>query len=563
MIRRLHLITGLVLFSYLLSHLINHALVIISVGMADRWLETLYPVLTSLPVTALLIDAMLIHVALALLALWRRRTLRFTPYEVAQYLLGFALPLLLAPHVLHTRVADSLYGADWGYYRNILLGIWVIDPWQSLTQGLLLLTAWLHAVIGLRFWLRLKPWYPVALPWLRAAALLLPALALAGMIAGGNEIALRAATDPGFIGRARASAPRPAAAAMLEGFADRSRLVLLGLVATVLVARLGRHLLRRHRGLVAVRYTTGRQVAVPRGFSVLEASWLAGVPHAAVCGGRGRCSTCRVRVRAVGGGAVRPLPGAEEARVLARIGAPPDIRLACQLRPEAPVLVTPLLDAALSPGALMRFRNPRLLGTERDIVIAFADLRDFTRLSEHRLPYDVVHLLNAYFRCMGDAVATAGGRVDKFIGDGVMALFGTGEARGPTALRDACCEGLEAARLMALALQDLNRTAAAEFGAPLRIGIGLHAGPAILGEMGHGRVMSLTAIGDAVNTASRLEGACKEFGCELVVSEAVLAAAGALHLGEPRTLQVRGRVAPLPVRAVARAAELPPFGRRR
>jgi adenylate cyclase len=170
-----------------------------------------------------------------------------------------------------------------------------------------------------------------------------------------------------------------------------------------------------------------------------------------------------------------------------------------------------------------------------------------------------VYLLNRYFRAMGEAVEAAGGRVDKFIGDGVMALFGASEVNRPAGdLRDACRRGLDAARRMSLALEALNRGGvAAELGEPLRIGIGLHAGPAILGEMGHGRASSATAIGDTVNTASRLETACKEFGCELVVSQAVLAAAGVDGPGAAHELAVRGRSVPLPVRAVARAADLP------
>jgi adenylate cyclase len=225
--------------------------------------------------------------------------------------------------------------------------------------------------------------------------------------------------------------------------------------------------------------------------------------------------------------------------------------------------VAPLLDAALPPRELLRFRSLPPLGSERVVAVLFADLRDFTRLTEHRLPFDVVYLLNRYFRAMGEAVQAAGGHVDKFIGDGVMALFGAEDAwsgvdRTAEDLRATCLRGLDAARRMSLALEALNRSGvAAELGEPLRVGIGLHAGPAIVGEMGHGRASGATAIGDTVNTASRLEAACKELGCELVVSEAVLAAAGAGEHGVTHELMVRGRSAPLRIRAVARAADLP------
>ena len=561
MIHRLRLVTGLVLFAYVVVHLFDLSLVIVSVGTADAMLVAIYPILTSAPVTALLLDAALIHLALALWALWRRRTLRLAPYEAAQYLLGFSVPLLLAPHVFGTRVGDALYGGDFGYYRNVLLQFWYLEPWRSAAQVALLFAAWIHACIGLRSWLRLRPWFASARPFLAAAALLIPALALAGFVAGGNEIGFRVAADPATVDRALAMRPSPADRQLLARQATEARLAVLAALAVVLLARLGRHLLHRRRGLVRIAYPDGRSVAVPRGFSVLEASQLLGIPHASICGGRGRCTTCRVRVSAPP--ASLPEPGAEELRALRRVSAGPGVRLACQLRPLGAVAVAPLLDAALPTRELLRFRSPQTLGTERGVAVLFADLRDFTRLTEHRLPFDVVYLLNRYFRAMGEAVGAAGGHVDKFIGDGVMALFGAGDAWGPATqpaedLREACSRGLDAARRMSLALEALNRGGvAAELGEPLRIGIGLHAGPAILGEMGHGRALGATAIGDTVNTASRLEAACKELGCELVVSEAVLSAAGVGEAGEAHQLAVRGRSVLLPVRAVARAADLP------
>ncbi len=553
MTRRLHLITGLILFSYLLVHLLNHAMLVVSIGTADAMLHAIYPWLTSVPVTALLLDALVLHVALALLALWRRRTLRFTGYEALQYLLGFCLPLLLLPHIAATRVQDSVFGHAWGYYRNLLAVFWHLDPWQGVLQAALLLAGWTHACIGLRFWLRLKPWFPRWAPLLGVLALMLPLLGLAGMVAAGNEVSLRMASDPAYLARILADRPSPDSAAAAGAAATQMRLGLVLAVLLVLLARGLRFLLRRRAGQVRIGYPDGRSVSVPLGWTVLEASWLLGYPHASVCGGRGRCSTCRIRVSDHAG--PLPPPNAEEARVLARVGAPADIRLACQLRPTGPVQVAPLLDAALPASALLRFRAPRLLGEERSIVIAFVDLRDFTRISEHKLPYDVVHLLNGYFRAMGEAVEAAGGVVDKYIGDGVMALFGT---EGPPDEAAACRAALAAAADMSRRLAALNQAEAGAANEALRIGIGLHLGPVILGVLGHGRTVGLTAIGDAVNTASRLEAACKQYGAELVVSEAVLETAGWELAGEPHELAVRGRRAVLPIRAFASAAEVQP-----
>jgi adenylate cyclase len=301
---------------------------------------------------------------------------------------------------------------------------------------------------------------------------------------------------------------------------------------------------------VRIGYPDGRVVEVTRGTSVLEASRLAGIPHASICGGRGRCSTCRVRVR----DDIRSIdpPAEDELRVLRRIGATSNIRLACQLRPRGAVEVTPLLPP-FAHAADGRRRIDLVQGSEREIAILFADIRGFTALSEGRLPYDVVFVLNRYFAAMGRAVEAAGGRVDKFIGDGVMALFGI--ERGAQA---GCREALAGARLMSERIPELNASLQAELDRPLRIGIGIHCGPTIVGEMGYGNAAAITAIGDAVNTASRLESLTKNFACELVVSEETVSRAGLdLSAFPQREIEIRGKREMLAVRTLVSAAELP------
>jgi adenylate cyclase len=246
-----------------------------------------------------------------------------------------------------------------------------------------------------------------------------------------------------------------------------------------------------------------------------------------------------------------PEPSALETAVLRRIGAAPNVRLACQLRPRGDVEATPLLPPFVHAREGFR-RASYLLGSEKEIAILFADLRAFTRLAESKLPYDVVFVLNRYFAAMGKAIEEAGGRIDKFIGDGIMALFGlqSGAAAGAR-------QALEAARLMSLRLEELNRTLEHEVESPLRIGIGIHLGPVIVGEMGYGPATQLTAVGDAVNTASRLESLCKELGAELVISQDALERAGVTLAGFPlHEVAIRGRTQPLSVRAVARACDL-------
>lgn len=205
----------------------------------------------------------------------------------------------------------------------------------------------------------------------------------------------------------------------------------------------------------------------------------------------------------------------------------------------------PLPAAALAPAYMY--------GRELEIAVLFCDMRGFTALAERRRPFDTVFLLNRYFLAMGRAVERVGGYVDKFLGDGVMALFGIGADR-----RAASRAALEAARAMSLACVELNQSCSDEFAAPIRIGIGIHLGPAIIGELGYGRAMNLTAIGDTVNIASRLESLTKDYAAQLVVSEPVARAAEiSLDAFPAHVVRIRGRTQALAVRAVGDARELP------
>src|SRR3954465_8537403 len=247
---------------------------------------------------------------------------------------------------------------------------------------------------------------------------------------------------------------------------------------------------------MAVADPGGRKVGAARGCSVLEVSRFADIPHPSVCGGRGRCSTCRVRVFSE---TQQPPPSPAELAVLKRIHAPADVRLACQLRPASDVSVVPVLCA----DAAAQHAGPEVeefAGRELEVCVLFADLRAFTRYSERKLPYDIVYFLNRYFETMSAAIEQAGGIANQFTGDGVMALFGvqSGAVRG-------CREALDAAGAMLKALATLNVEFAGELDAPLRIGIGVHAGWAVVGRMGSGTHRYLTAVGDTVHVASRLQ----------------------------------------------------------
>jgi adenylate cyclase len=437
----------------------------------------------------------------------------------------------------------------------VLYVYFVANPPRGALQLAVLVIAWIHAVIGLRFWLSVKPWYERWQPALFAFALLMPTLALLGVLEGGREV-VAMAEDPAWVAQLAKIHPKPAPqdAAVIDEMVVWLRYAFLAALLAVLAARIVRwHWEQRRHGVVRLTYPSGRVVRIVRGASVLEASRMAGIPHASVCGGRGRCSTCRIRV--AGPNEAIPPPAPEEVTVLQRVGAAPDVRLACQLRPHGDLRVTPLLPAAAR--ARDGFRRPDYLhGAEREIVILFGDLRGFTKLSENKLPYDLVFVLNQYFAEMGHAVEAAGGRIDKFIGDGVMALFGLDGG-----VEAGCRDALVAAKDMGLRMQSLNRALIHDIAEPLRIGIGIHAGRAIVGQMGYGTAVSVTAVGDSVNTASRVESLTKTYACELVISEAVVRGAGIdLGAAPSHEIEIRGRVERLTVRTFASAGDLPVAG---
>jgi len=546
-VRRLRLAAGLVLLAYVVLHFLDHALGLISLAAMEAgrwWFLALW---RSGPGTVALYGAIVVHGILALWLLYQRRSLRMPPWEALQYALGLLIPALLAVHVTATRIAWWLVDADDPYTR-IVLGLWALSPQSGARQVIAITVVWLHACIGMHYWLRFRRWYPPARPWLFGVALLLPVLALLGFVSAGREVTALART-PGWTPALLASthAPDRAAAARLlairEGFLDAYLLALV-----VVVAARGVRRLRERRRSLQVTYTTGPIVAAPIGFTILEASRLGSVPHASVCGGRGRCSTCRVRI-VRGLDALSP-PSEAEQRVLARVGAAPDVRLACQTRPSRDVTVTPLVPPSIDPGGALA--PDARQGRERELAVLFADLRGFTRMAEHKLPYDVVFVLNRYFATVGTAITGAGGVTNQFTGDGVMALFGIDD--GPaTGSRQA----LAAAQAMVEGMTRLNAELAGELKTPLRIGIGIHAGPGVVGWMGWGESFYLTAVGDTVHVAARLEQATKDFQAELVVSHDTARLAGLDLAAFPaHDLSVHNRTEPVPVRVIARVADL-------
>ncbi|CAL75323.1 Ferredoxin:Adenylate/Guanylate cyclase [Bradyrhizobium sp. ORS 278] len=548
-VRQVRLICGIILFSYLLSHFLNHALGNISLDALAAGVGYHLAVWQFLPVAVLFYAAVLTHGGLGVWALYQRRQFSRTTLEPLQLVLGLSIPALIFSHIAGVRLGQTLYGQE-KLYPQVLYSYWAGPSWRVWLMSTALLTSWTHGCIGLHFWLRLKPFYQRAAPWLLACAVLIPALALLGFYRGGRDVISASATAQW---RAENLSSRqtgtPAEQAELDTIMNGFLIGYLGLIGTALAARFVRTLQERRGGMVTLSYNNGRVIRVPKGLSVLEASHRNHVPHASTCGGRARCSTCRIRV--IGDTSGLPAPSPREAFVLAQVGVDdPSIRLACQLRPTNDLSFFQLFMPNLAPAERGGQRSG--IGQERYLVSLFVDMRGSTSLAEKRLPFDVVFIVNRFLGAVSQAVLSHGGQPNQFVGDGMLALFGL--AVDPQL---ACRQAVRAAHAIATNIAELNAVLSHDLQDPIGFGIGIHGGEVIVGEIGYRDHMVFTALGDAVNVASRLQDLTKMLGCQVIVSDEVYARAGlAAGMLPQHEVEIRGRAEPMRVRTALDAAEL-------
>jgi adenylate cyclase len=259
------------------------------------------------------------------------------------------------------------------------------------------------------------------------------------------------------------------------------------------------------------------EVEVGEGETLLKAATRAGIPHVSVCGGIGRCSTCRVIVMA-GLEHCSP-PTKDELEIIRMLNLPPNVRLTCQTTITGPVKVRRLVEDIEDVDFFSIFIEGvevlTALGEEKDIFILFADIQAFTAFAEDLLPYDVLYSLNLYLNQMGEIVKRHGGRIDNYMGDGFMALFESdAAAAGARRAVQAALEMLEEVKRLSPYLEEL-------YGRSFDIRIGLHFGRVVAGKLGHPGYKRGTVIGNAVNLASRIEAANKEAGTRFLISEAI------------------------------------------
>lgn len=535
--RDIRFISGLILLAFATSHFINHAVGIFGVHAMEQVQQWRYWFWHTWPGTVALYGSFIVHPFFALLRVAQRRTFKMPAREMLQIALGLAIPLLLVDHIINTRVAGAYFQMDESYH-SVLRRLW---PHSALTQSLLLVLVWTHGMIGIHFLLRSRESYRHWRDVFLLGAILVPLLALIGFFVAAREAQLMG-LPPELV--------TPAQQAMVAFNVASAKAVFYGLVGCFMVFVAARELRVRTTRQITMRFVGHGTRRLAPGPTVLEMFRRFGIPHAALCGGRARCATCRVLV--IDGADTLPKPGPNEAKLLRRISAPDRVRLACQIRPRDDLQVQILLASRLNatPG---RTLEPDATLGRRDLTVMVADLRAFSALSERQLPQELIGLLNRFFDEMSQAITAHDGRIDAFYGDGFMAVFGL---EGP--LAKAAQAAIAAAADIVRAVEALNREFGAALPLPLRIGIGIHTGNAIIGAVGNDNLgRREITVGETVMIASQLESATRRVLSDVVVSEDTIRAAARSYPGTTALkVAIKGRETPLAAFGFASAPEV-------
>jgi class 3 adenylate cyclase/hemoglobin-like flavoprotein len=282
---------------------------------------------------------------------------------------------------------------------------------------------------------------------------------------------------------------------------------------------------------------TGGPSLVPAlsGRTLLESAVAAKLPILHDCGGLARCTTCRVRL--IEGSLHGRTP--EEAEIARMLNWPEDVRLACQIRPESDLQVERIMRQELAREKTADAAGIR--SEELPLAVLFCDVNGFTEFAAGSMPYDVVHVVNRLFFRIGESVLANSGYIDKYLGDGLLALWGI-EGGAPA---DLVLNAVRAALLMQHGVRELGALLSPHFGSALSLRVGIHLGPAIIGRIGHPARQQLTAIGDTVNVASRVEAQNKELRTNLLITEECYAhVRGEVIVGDDFKTVLRGQSKP-------------------
>jgi adenylate cyclase len=266
-----------------------------------------------------------------------------------------------------------------------------------------------------------------------------------------------------------------------------------------------------------IEFIGDRSVKIEEGESILEASLKAGIHHYHDCGGRGECTTCRVVVYE--GMEMLSEPNELENSLRDNISLPSDVRLACQTYVNnAPVKIHRVIrDEVDIELYLNKFaeESSNEIGSQKELALFFLDIRDFTPFIQTFLPFDVIHIMRRLFSLFRKCIEDNEGRIIETAGDGLYAVFGLNNN-----IKEATKQAIEAGQGIFEELQSFNeKYMTPHFHHSFSVGIGLHTGKVIVGNVGLGINNNLTAMGLAVNIASRLQAATKTLNNSFVISE--------------------------------------------
>jgi adenylate cyclase len=258
-----------------------------------------------------------------------------------------------------------------------------------------------------------------------------------------------------------------------------------------------------------------QEIDCPENSNILQATLAAGLNHAHACGGEGKCSTCRVSIME-GIENCNPRNEAEQ-KMNEKLNFPPEIRLACQTKINGDISIRRMVSDKLDIDIILeQFSEDSniALGSQQKLTIVFTDIVNYTALAEKFPPYDIVHVLNRYYRIMNAIIQDHSGYISDVAGDGILAVFGK-DKESSTSVLDA----IHAIDEMNEKLEVFNKYLAENFNIQFGIRAGVHYGDVILGPFDTGDMKKLAVIGDNVNYASRIESANKEFDTKLLLSQ--------------------------------------------
>ncbi len=526
-VRRARLYSGLILLAFVFMHLTNHALGIFGLTVMEMVQVVRVSIWRSWPGTFILCAAVIVHMVLGLKRLIERRTWRLPIDEVVKIVLALLIPTLLANHIIANGYLPRVFTMDTSY-SAALYHMW---PNRALQNTLMLTVVWTHGILGLHHVLRAQYWYPNWRAVFLSVAIALPLLALTGFMVAGREAAQLA--DPAA---ARSNEIRVLYAAIRDAV---HLAIYVGLIA-LFVILIALTFYRRYQKKISIDYQGLKIAKFVSGATLLAVSRANGIAHASICGGQGRCGTCRVLV----------LRGEEhlgprnsiETNLLNRISAPAGVRLACQIRPREDLSVRLLVPPDKS---LQRFDwedEGLIWGQRRTATILIARLQELSGEFKPNRPEQLVWLAELFHSESCQAIEANNGKVGMQTNDSILAIFGLSQthrqgARAAMRSAESILNGVTSMHKK-LGFSDLQSFSAR---------IGIHTGTVTMGRISLNDQHSITtAIGQTVFVASELERHATELGVPCLVSKkTIMTSGGQGRMQMPIAVNVPNRDRPL------------------